>query len=214
MDQQRTRSIECDGPQMVRHRMLGRPDLEKEPVAAADVEWGEHTDNRLDHSPLEERERKYVGGWRWNGCTADAFKRADHSAIGVVQDCGELVAVALDIDGGDKLVVAPNLLSGAVRDWGGGGSPRSSPESDRPAPPRRRSGRLHCMDWYPCCDTRCGKLPPLRFHPLGDPALGQCPRATLPRGPSRSKSGDEAPNVEIADWQRTVGSVAEQVPLQ
>jgi hypothetical protein len=99
--------------------MPGLPDLEKEPVAAVDVEWGEYADNRLDHSPLEEREREYVGGWHWNGCTTRAFKRADYCTTGIAQDCGELVAVALDINGGDELVVAPNLLSRAIRDRGG-----------------------------------------------------------------------------------------------
>src|ERR1700730_5965558 len=116
--QHRTRSIERHRPQIARHGMTGCSDLEYKIFAATGTGRCQYPDNSFDQSPLMQGEREYVGRRRWNGSAASAFERADHFGIGIAQDRREVLAVALDIDGGDEFVVAPNLPPGAARHRG------------------------------------------------------------------------------------------------
>src|SRR5262245_59005545 len=99
--------------------MPGCPNREYEAIATTGVEWRQHLDDSLDQSALKQRECEDVGWRRWNGNAALALQRADHFVPGIAQDRREPLGVALDIDGGDELVVSPNLASRTVRHRGG-----------------------------------------------------------------------------------------------
>ncbi len=48
-----------------------------------------------------------------------SFERADYFVIAIAKNSGECLAFAFNIDGGDELVITPNLPACSIRDCGG-----------------------------------------------------------------------------------------------
>ena len=170
----------------------------------------------LINLPLMQGEREYVGRRRWNGSAASALERADHFGIGIAQDRREALAVALDIDCGDELVVAPNLPPDAARHCGGDRKVHYVVCWNWVARRRRQDGQADFIVWTDICIAvldaveQHDRLPILLRDCLQTGALKKLGRSVQ----VGQEGGDKALNVEIADWQWALCSVAEDAPLQ
>src|SRR5208282_4645028 len=196
--------------------MPGCPRLEHETVSAAGLKRREHLDNRFYQSAPKQGEREDVCRRRWNGSAALTLQRADHFVLRIAQERRELLAVAFDVNGGDKLVVAPNLAARAVRDHGGHRKIDHVVCRNRVAWRQRQDSQA---DFVVRTDIRLAILDAVERND----GLSILLRNGLQAGASKKlgrsvqlgrKCGDEALNVEIADGQRTLRSIAEDAPLE
>src|ERR1700689_5013475 len=135
----------------MRHGMPGRPYLKNKTVTTTGVEWRQHPDQSFDRSPPKQGEREYVVRRRWHGRASPALKRADQFVLGIAQDRRELLAVAVDINGGNELVVAPNLAPRAVRHSGRDGEVHHVARWNRITRRRRQDGQADFIVWTKIC---------------------------------------------------------------
>src|SRR5271165_5584876 len=196
--------------------MPGCPRLEHETVSAAGLKRREHLDSRFYQSAPKQGERQDVFRRRWNGSAALTLQRADHFVLRIAQERREFLAVALDIDGGDKLVVAPNLAARAVRHRGGHRKIDHVVCRNRIARRQRQDSQA---DFVIRTDIRLAILDAVERHYRLSILLRNGLQARASKKFGRSvqlgqECGDEALNVEIADGQETLGSIAEDAPLE
>jgi len=190
--------------------------FQDKPVAAAELRWRHHTDERFHHPPFEQAEREDVVRRHRDGGAAPAGERGDRYVGGIAYRHREVLPVVGDIDGSHKFVVAPDLTAGTIGRRGVDGKVRDIECGRAIAGRSRQDGQT---DFVVRADVGFAVLKAAERNDGFAVLLGNRRKTGLLqecRGAAEvgEERGDKALIVEVADRQRTRGPVAEDALLQ